>query len=141
MHVELAREQAADLLLGRDRFDTILEGVPPYLRARVARRAAVRCLGEQTRPTSLELGALIHAATRDSDGQVRAAAVEVLARLLPPGLSAPLLLACSADHDDRVREAAQSALAKLPSEEAQLVSLPRPAAPARPLKMPGFSGH
>jgi hypothetical protein len=144
MQVAFSREQAADLLLGRATLASdAFASTPPFLRRRVAGRAAVQVLAAAPRLSALELGALVHAATGDSDPHVRASAVEGLAQAAAPGLAAPLLVACTADADARVRSAAQEALAKLEKDGARAVPLRRAVSAAEPVvaKVPAFIGH
>jgi len=142
MPEETTRETAAALLLGRVLPD--LESfaqVPPFLRARAARRAAVQLLGDGQRLTALEQGALLHAASADADAQVRASAALALGRLAPASLAVPLLIACTADREESVRSAARAELARLESTEQRVVELVRPAAsPAEP-RLPRFIAH
>src|SRR5690348_6236706 len=124
---ETTRETAAAILLGRALPElAAFAEVPPFLRARAARRAAVEVLAEGQRLTALEQGALVHAASADADAQVRASAVLALGRLAPPGLAIPALVACTADREASVRSAAQAELARLESSEARVVELVRP---------------
>jgi HEAT repeat protein len=158
MQADFSRNQAADILLGRlqpdrERFSEI----PAFLRARTARREAVRLLAEVDRPSALELGALMHAATIDSDVQVRVLAVAALGRCAPPAVAAPVLIACSTDREPVVRDAAEEALLQLEYGEAR-ISLVRTqsepggpdrsrahsspvADPQKPTKEPAFIGH
>jgi HEAT repeat protein len=144
MQVALSREQAADLLLGRATLGPeAFAGTPPFLRRRVAGRAAVQVLAESARLSAFELGALVHAATGDSDPHVRASAVQGLVQAAAPALAAPLLIACSADADERVRAAAQAALEQLEKDGGRVVPLLRALSAAEPAqaKVPAFIGH
>src|SRR5262245_29464709 len=117
MPQENTRETAAAILLGRvlPELDSFAD-VPPFLRARAARRAAVQLLAErQSRRSALEQGALVHAAAADADAQVRASAVSALGRLAPASLAVPVLVACTADRDESVRAAASAELTRLES--------------------------
>jgi hypothetical protein len=139
---ETTRETAAAILLGRalPELASFAE-VPPFLRARAARRAAVQLLAEGQRLTVLEQGALVHAASADADAQVRATAVTALGCLAPPSLAVPVLVACTADRDESVRAAAQAELARLESAEARVVELVRPATSAAEPRVPRFIAH
>jgi hypothetical protein len=138
---ETTRETAAAILLGRALPElAAFAHVPPFLRARAARRAAVQVLAEAQRLTVLEQGALVHAASADADVQVRAAAITALGRLAPPSLAVPVLVACTADREESVRSAAQAELARLESTEARIVELVRPTPAAEP-RVPRFIAH
>jgi HEAT repeat protein len=144
MQVAFSREQAADLLLGRATLaPEAFSSTPVVMRRRTAFRAAVQVLAESTRLSAMELGALLHAATTDSDPHVRASAVMGLAQAAAPALAAPLLIASSADLDARVREAAQQGLEQLEKDGARVVPLLRAVNTAEPAvaKEPAFIGH
>jgi HEAT repeat protein len=139
---ETTRETAAAMLLGRVLPELAsFAGVPPFLRARAARRAAVQVLAEGQRLTALEQGALVHAASADADVQVRASAVTALGCLAPPSLAIPVLVACTADREESVRSAAQAELTRLQSSEARVVELVPPAAKISEPRVPRFIAH
>jgi hypothetical protein len=144
MHHENSRENAAAVLLERALPDLeAFAGVPPYLRARAARRAAVQLLADAVRLTALEQGALVRAASCDADVQVRSLALGVLGRLAPASLAVPVLVACSADREEAVRSAARQELSRLESSETRVVELVRPARAQQPepQRLPRFIGH
>jgi hypothetical protein len=142
MHHENSRETAAAVLLERALPDLeAFAGVPPYLRARAARRAAVRHLADAARLSPLEQGALVRAASCDGDVQVRALAVAALGRLAPASVAIPVLIACTADGDAGVRDEARKELARLESSETRVVELVRPVVAPADQRLPRFIGH